>query len=1165
MAARLALSSNNRNGQYVGTNLVVTPTPTTGSPTARSFNGAGDRVVGPRSVDLGTTYALVMTFWRTDGAALPDDFTAARLFTQHCIGGTRVAVGLNQDRLSITYTTAEGQTYTVQADQPLVDADRHVLCLRVLATEIIVYLEGREVLRASATLRAPDTAPCTLGSDRSQRFFKGVIDDVAFFNAEPGRIENWLRYQSALVRKANPRDFVASPWGEGVHSTMITGEGYDARGNSTSPLSQVRLANPFGEVPELTPAKVELKFTPGTTPLRVGVVAPGYSLGTQEIGAGDSYAYTEDGRLLNQGLVAVSGIPTWTSANVMAVGYDAGSSTLTLWRDGVQIHSYSIPAGSWYPAVTLGNSQVRVNSGQRQWRTLPVDTIGVYSSAWSRLATEFHHMKLGQVAALLNDSDTVLRDANSGAARGVYLEPVGTIGSSISGDTLDMSRTVGAGIRINAQLWTKADQDFFFAIGFSPLAEDLEGERMLLMSPGGRFSLSIVDGRLFASVGGVSVGTANVAFEAGKRYLLGMHKGTSGRLMVWSSNGYLLQSADTLVSQSAADLWVGSAEDGSKKFAGLLSHLVLADAKPPNWKLDRLAKAAVWDKPIVDGLEPSAATERMAFEPSWRDVVANLGITPTPDACYFGMVAAQPDELTLDYRFVARSGTDPFEGDRISGFAPRAITTNGIDINAHPATVTLTAVNDLDRVTVGSAALINGEVFRVAMITLGTSTVVLDRGCADTIPATHPVGSEVWFQDGCLGSDLVPRLSGTSADGKVITRTVLGELSESSAEIDTLPFTGRLARPYPPAFLRINDEQEPHTLVGILEVKWALRSAEAQGAGLVAWTEDSVMPSLGTSFIVRMYDAATNDLLAESPSLPYDTVAYDISAEYDGPVRITVTSYLAGQACLQVPEKVFGYTGIVTVLLTTEGGEPLVLEEDGGAMLLESTSAPQFSSFSGYPAGSYRSLDEEEEEEEGTNPMAMAGIIGVPISELPENTAPITGPEIFPIVRGGENYFESLSRLQAFIEATLPPPADGKSAYQVWLDQGNTGTEAEFLASLVGPRGLNSNVSRRILTNNSASGTIICNWALYDEIRLRLVGDVTLVFQGAVDGQGCSLKLAQDGTGGRLVTMPANIRYSALITSYSVTESAGLADRLGFIYDSGDSRYEIVTNNYGIF
>lgn len=33
------------------------------------------------------------------------------------------------------------------------------------------------------------------------------------------------------------------------------------------------------------------------------------------------------------------------------------------------------------------------------------------------------------------------------------------------------------------------------------------------------------------------------------------------------------------------------------------------------------------------------------------------------------------------------------------------------------------------------------------------------------------------------------------------------------------------------------------------------------------------------------------------------------------------------------------------------------------------------------------------------------------------------------------------------------PGADGESAYQIWLDAGNTGTEEEFLTSLVGPQG----------------------------------------------------------------------------------------------------------------
>lgn len=1169
MVARLALSSNNRNGQYVGTSLVTAPTPTSGSPTARYFNGAGDRVVGQRSSDLGPTFALLMTFWRADGTILPDDQVAARLFSQYCVGGTRVAVGINQDRLAVTYTTSAGQTFTVHTETPLMDSERHVLCLEVTSTEIILRLEGLEVLRVAATLRVPDTGFCNIGSDRARRFFKGTIDDLAIFQTAPGRFSNWTRYHAALVRKTNPRDYVPSIWGEGVHSTVITDNGFEARGTSASPLSQVRLADPFSTAPEVNPALAEFRFTGGSTAVRIGLVPSGFQLGDQTLGEGSSYAYTEDGRLINQGATEVSGIPTWTSADSMAFGYDAAASIISLWKNGVQIHSYPVPAGTWYLAVAQGDRQVRVNTGQRLWRSFPVGTTGIYSAAWSRLATEFHHMKVGEVAALLNDTDGIVRDANSGLSRGVYLAPIGDLAPSLTNDSLDTSRETGGGLRITSEAWTAPDFDFFFAIGFSPTAADLVGERVLLMSPwseGDRVILSLVDGRLYAAVSYTNVGTSNVAVEVGKKYFIGITRGTTGKLMVWSSHGYLLQSDSPSPAIFRNDMWIGVDDTGNRRFEGLISHLVLASARPAAWKLDRLAKAALWDKPIVDGLEPSAATQRQAYEPSWRDVVANLGVaSPNPDACYFGMLAAQPDELTLDYRFVARSDADPFEGDRISSFAPRALTTNGIYSNVHPAMVTLTSINDLDRVIVGTAAIINDEVMRVAMINLGTSTVTLDRGCADTIPADHPVGSTIWFQDGNLGSDLVPRLAGTSADGKVLTRTVLGELPEGSAETDTLPFTGRLARPYPPANLRINDMPEPNNLVGVMEVKWALRSAQAQGGGLVAWTEDSVVPVSGTTFVVRMFDATNDVLLVESPPLAYNVVAYDLAADFDGQVRVTVTSYLNGHACLQVPEASFGYVGNVTVLLTTEGGEPLTTEDDQ-AFLLEGDSTAPYASFSGHPAGSWRTLAEEEEEEEGANPMAVDGIIGVPISELPRNTEELDGDEIFPIVRAGENYFQTITDLLTYIQATLPPPADGKSAYQIWLDEGNVGTEAQFLDSLVGPRGLNSNQARRIHTSNSVSGTFICNWALYDEVRIRLVGDVTLVFQGAVDGQGCSVKISQDSAGGHDVTLPTNVRYNQFVGSgYTVSQAPNLVDRVAFIYDSSSSTYDFSALAPGFF
>ena len=106
--------------------------------------------MGPRSSDLGAEFAILLSFWRADGSILANDLTAARLFTQYCQGGTRVAVGINRSKLSVTYTTTSGLVFTVESQLSILDTDHHLLALRVTPTQILVYLEGREVIKVEA-------------------------------------------------------------------------------------------------------------------------------------------------------------------------------------------------------------------------------------------------------------------------------------------------------------------------------------------------------------------------------------------------------------------------------------------------------------------------------------------------------------------------------------------------------------------------------------------------------------------------------------------------------------------------------------------------------------------------------------------------------------------------------------------------------------------------------------------------------------------------------------------------------------------------------------------------------------------------------------------------------------------------------------------------------
>ena len=57
--------------------------------------------------------------------------------------------------------------------------------------------------------------------------------------------------------------------------------------------------------------------------------------------------------------------------------------------------------------------------------------------------------------------------------------------------------------------------------------------------------------------------------------------------------------------------------------------------------------------------------------------------------------------------------------------------------------------------------------------------------------------------------------------------------------------------------------QEIADLVGTVEVKWRHRNKVTQGAGLIPYGFESIAAPATVTYVVRMYDATTNDLLGD--------------------------------------------------------------------------------------------------------------------------------------------------------------------------------------------------------------------------------------------------------------------------------------------------------------
>ncbi len=90
------------------------------------------------------------------------------------------------------------------------------------------------------------------------------------------------------------------------------------------------------------------------------------------------------------------------------------------------------------------------------------------------------------------------------------------------------------------------------------------------------------------------------------------------------------------------------------------------------------------------------------------------------------------------------------------------------------------------------------------------------------------------------------------------------------------------------------------------------------------------------------------------------------------------------------------------------------------------------------------------------------------------------------------------------------------------------------------------------------AASLALDWDGVDEYRGELTGNFLPTFSGAADGQRLVLSLKQDVVGSRLVTLPANVRFGTDVEGYAATVTASKTDKLGFIYNATDAKYDLV-------
>jgi len=187
-----------------------------------------------------------------------------------------------------------------------------------------------------------------------------------------------------------------------------------------------------------------------------------------------------------------------------------------------------------------------------------------------------------------------------------------------------------------------------------------------------------------------------------------------------------------------------------------------------------------------------------------------------------------------------------------------------------------------DPIQVNRAILIDDEI--IAVTGISGNTLTIERGCCDTIPATHAANATIWFFDDSVASNEV-EYGGTETVGvKLLPRTATsGTIPISGSPPNPLTFNFRFARPYPPGNVQIDGE--PWYTTGIamgagntsLSITWAHRDRITQADQLVGHTAASIGPEVGVTYKIVVRRTDTNAVVRTVTGITGNSWVYERS------------------------------------------------------------------------------------------------------------------------------------------------------------------------------------------------------------------------------------------------------------------------------------------------
>ena len=220
-----------------------------------------------------------------------------------------------------------------------------------------------------------------------------------------------------------------------------------------------------------------------------------------------------------------------------------------------------------------------------------------------------------------------------------------------------------------------------------------------------------------------------------------------------------------------------------------------------------------WTSPIS---APANSSYRRVEELLWWDFVKVFGSSEavlaelTDQTSFATSFCSRPSSDSIDFEMWDRpaGGSDFTRRDQES--FPEITATMEAMIPEVTSVVEISTIPDKYLVNVGDYAYVGTELCAILVID-GTS-LTLARGILDTVPVSHAAGTIIYFPSAlyCLSEE--EYAAGETVEIRMLPSTSAGRLALSSATTNSLLFTGRMMRPYPPGNVKINTLRWPTSL-----------------------------------------------------------------------------------------------------------------------------------------------------------------------------------------------------------------------------------------------------------------------------------------------------------------------------------------------------------------